>query len=128
VPATALAALLVVGGCSPQTSSGAITAAHEHDADATLDCVDAATPLGALSPAVPTWCVNLMTGVDSAVRGVNSWTDEFRSGAVNARISTSYRVFELGRSRASSVFKTQHFAHNGHWMVDVAGHGAPLGI
>jgi hypothetical protein len=59
---------------------------------------------------------------------VNSWTDEFRTGAVNARVASSYRVFELGRSRASSVFKTQHFAHNGHWMVDVAGHGAPLGI
>jgi hypothetical protein len=59
---------------------------------------------------------------------VNSWSDEFRSGAVNARIATSYRVFELGRSRTSSVFKTQHFVHNGHWMVDVAGHGSPLDV
>jgi len=128
VPATALAALLVIGGCSPQAAAGPMTAVHDHANTATLACSDTATPLGAVPPAVPAWCVSLTSGVDSAVRGVNSWADDFRSGAVNARMPTSYRVFELGRSRASSVFRTEHFAHNGHWMVDVAGHGAPLGI
>jgi hypothetical protein len=126
--ATALAAIMVIGGCSPQASSGPIGATHEHAGNATNLCPDPTPPLGALPPAVPAWCVSLTTGVDSAIRGVNSWTDEFRSGAVNARIPASYRLFELGRARTSSVFKTQHFAHNGHWMVDVAGHGAPLGI
>ena len=128
VPATALAALLVIGGCSPQAASGPMTAGHDHAGTVTLGCPDLGTPLGALPPAVPAWCVSLTSGVDSAIRGGNSWADEFRSGAVNARIPTSYRVFELGRSRASSVYRTEHFAHNGHWMVDVAGHGAPLGI
>jgi len=126
--AAALTALLVIGGCSPQTASGPVTLPHEHGVEATLSCPDATPPLGALPPAVPAWCIELTAGVDSAVRGVNNWSDEFRSGAVNARISNSYRVFELGRSRTSSVFETEHFAHNGHWMVDVAGHGAPLGI
>ena len=126
--AAALAALLALNACSPQAPSGPITATHEHATAATLDCADSAAPLGALPPAIPAWCLKLATGVDSAIRGANSWTDGFGSGAVNARISPSYRVFELGRSRASSVFKTQHFAHNGHWMVDVAGHGTPLGI
>src|SRR6266849_688761 len=121
VLSAALATLLVMVGCSPQASSGPIAAAHAHGGDATINCADPATPLGALPPAVPAWCVNLTTGVDSAIRGVNSWTDEFKSGAVNARLSTSYRVFELGRPHTSTVFRTQHFAHNGHWMVDVAG-------
>ncbi len=95
---------------------------------APVQCTDAASPVWALPPAVPAWCTSLTNGVDSAIPGESSWTDEFRSGVVNARLSTSYRVFELGRTRASSVFRTQTFAHNGHWMVDVAGHGAPLGI
>src|SRR2546428_10399920 len=128
VLSAALAALLVIGGCSPQGSSGPITASHTHGTDATLTCTDPATPLGALPPAVPAWCVTLTAGVDSAIRGVNSWTDEFGSAAVNARLSTSYRVFELGRPHTSTVFRTQHFAQNGHWMVDVAGHGAALGV
>ncbi len=128
VLSAAFAALLVMGGCSPQASSGPIIPAHQHGADTALNCADTATPLGALPPAVPAWCVALTAGVDSAVRGVNSWTDEFRSGAVNARLSTSYRVFELGRPHTSTVFRTQHFAQNGHWMVDVAGRGAPLGV
>ena len=126
-PAAVFAALLVASGCAPQTS-GSIEAAHQHAGDATVACADPSPPLGALPPAVPAWCLSLASGVDSAVRGVNSWTDEFKSGAVNARIASSYRLFELGRIRASTVFKTEHFAHNGHWMVDVAGHGAPLGI
>jgi len=128
VLSAALAELLVMGGCSPQVSPGPIIAAHQHGGDAALNCADTATPLGALPPAVPAWCVALTAGVDSAVRGVNSWTDEFRSGAVNARLATSYRIFELGRPHTSTVFRTQHFAQNGHWMVDVAGRGAPLGV
>ena len=121
------AALLAVCACSPQAAVP-IGQAHEHGRDGTVACADPSPPLGALPPAVPAWCLSLASGVDSAIRGVNSWTDEFKSGAVNARIASSYRLFELGRIRASTVFKTEHFARNGHWMVDVAGHGAPLGI
>ena len=47
-------------------------------------------------------------------------------------MSSSYLVFEDTRrvsTRAlTSVFRTQHFAHNNHWMVDIEGHGAPAGI
>jgi hypothetical protein len=126
--ATALAALLVIGACSAPGSTGPVDRAHDHGTGATLPCADPAPPLGALPPAVPAWCLTLADGVDSAIRGVNSWTDDFASGVANARIPSSYRVFELGRRRTSSVFMTQHFAHNGHWMVDVAGRGAPLGV
>lgn len=128
LPAAALAALLVIGGCSPQTRSGANNLTHEHGVDAMQPCADQETPLGALLPAVPAWCIRLTTGMDSAMRGANSWTDDFKTGAVNARIPTSYRVFELGRPHTSSIFRTLHFAHNGHWMVDVAGHGSPLDV
>ena len=128
LPACALVLLLVVVGCSAQPAPGPVAAPHDHATTATRSCPDPAPPIGALAPAVPAWCIALAAGVDSAVRRPNSWTDEFRSGAVNAHLAASYRVFELGRSRASSVFLTQHFAHNGHWMVDVAGHGAPLGL
>jgi len=124
----ALAALLVTGGCAPRAAPDPVTALHEHGPDASVRCADPTAPLGALPPAVPAWCMNLVPGVKSAIRGVNRWTDGFASGVVNGRISSDYRVFELARQRASSVFKTQHFAHNGHWMVDVAGHGAPPGV
>lgn len=102
--------------------------AHQHDAGATVSCPDTKTPLGALAPSVPAWCLSLAPAVDTAVRGSNSWVDDFASGAKNAKIASSYRVFELARASTSSVFRTQHFTHNGHWMVDVAGHGTPPGV
>jgi hypothetical protein len=121
-------ALLVTASCTPERPAGSITERHEHGADASSQCADPTPPLGALAPAAPAWCLTLAVGVDSAMRGLNSWSDDFASGAVNAQMPASYRIFELGRPRTSTVFRTQHFAHNGHWMVDVAGHGAPLGV
>ena len=126
--ATAFAAVLVIGACAPLASSSPVGGAHDHSTGARLQCADAAPPLGALGPAVPAWCVSLTDGVDSAIRGANSWTDDFATGVMNARLPSSYRIFELARRRTSSVFVTQHFAQNGHWMVDVAGRGAPLGV
>src|SRR4051794_11520789 len=102
--AGALAALLIVSGCSPQPGTGQGTTVHEHAATMARVCA-AATPLGALPPAVPAWCVALGRAVDSAAPGPNSWTDEFSTGATNARIPSAYRVFDLARSRASSVFR-----------------------
>ncbi|MDQ2911766.1 MAG: hypothetical protein M3T56_00735 [Chloroflexota bacterium] len=88
----------------------------------------ATTPLGALPPARPAWCFALGEGLDTAVKGANTWVDGFGTAQQNARLAASYRIFEAPRAEHSSVFRTQHFAHNGHWMVDVAGYGQPSGI
>lgn len=92
----------------------------------------AAPPLGALPPNVPAWCYGHATAADTAVRAGNTWTDGFQSGAVHARLPASYRVFEGARRVATTanttLYRTEHFAHNGHWMVDIAGRGAPMGI
>jgi hypothetical protein len=66
--------------------------------------------------------------MDSALRGPNSWVDEFSSGATNARLASSYRVFESPRLGRTTVARSEHFAHKGHWMADVDGRGAPPGV
>jgi len=100
---------------------------------APVECdTTAAPPLGALAPNPPAWCSLLAAGVDTAMRTANAWSDGFLSGAAHAQLSRSYVVYENARRVRSgantSLYRTQHFAHNGHWMVDIAGHGAPLGI
>ncbi len=54
------------------------------------------------------------------------------SGVSHARLPASYLTFENARRvatrAATSLYRTQHFAHNGHWMVDIEGKGAPMGI
>jgi hypothetical protein len=99
---------------------------------ASAECAAEETPLGALPPAVPGWCGVLATSVDTAIASANTWADSFASGASHAAFPRSYVVFENARKTATgaltSVNRTQHFAHNGHWMVDIAGDGAPLGI
>ena len=100
---------------------------------AAAECAaNAVPPLGALPPNPPAWCSVLAPGVDTVTRTANAWSDTFLSGAAHAQLSDSYRIFENARHIATrantSLYRTQHFAHNGHWMVDIAGHGAPLGI
>ena len=114
-------AVTVIGGTWTRASAPAARSA---------ECAD--PPLGALPPALPAWCDTLTTAIDTAVRTPNSWSDAFQSGAVHARLAKSYLVFEDPRPATShaltSIYRTQHLAHNGHWMVDIAGHGAPAGI
>lgn len=71
------------------------------------------------------WCLPLVSGRSTAVSGTNSWVDSFDSGLNHAQIPESYRLFEAARD--SRIYRTKHFAHNGHWMVDVAGSGNPAG-
>jgi len=89
-------------------------------------------PLGALAPAAPAWCDQLGNAIDTALRTPNGWSDTFLSGAVHARLAKSYLLYDNARPASSraltSVYRTEQFAHNGHWMVDIAGHGAPAGI
>lgn len=129
-----LTLLLVLTACGPQPPSGsaaeeATTATHVHPSSRTVSCpATATTPLGALPPALPVWCSDLAVGTDTAVRHSNGWVDAFGSPEQFAQLAPSYKIFEAPRADHSSVFKTQHFAHNGHWMVDVAGYGQPSGV
>ncbi|MEK6226867.1 MAG: hypothetical protein AABM40_11330 [Chloroflexota bacterium] len=128
-----LTLLVVFTACGPNAPSGSAAAkvspGHEHALLSALPCAaGATTPLGALPPELPVWCSTLSEGVDTAVKGSNTWVDQFGSPEQHARLAPSYKVFEAPRADHSSVFRTQHFAHNGHWMVDVAGYGQPNGV
>lgn len=105
---------------------------HHQNDGAAPECGSTAPPLGALPPALPAWCGALATAKDTAMRKPNSWSDGFASGASHARLPGSYLVFEDARRAiaraATSVHRTQHFGHNGHWMVDIAGQGSPAGV
>jgi hypothetical protein len=100
-------------------------------ATAATSCQLAGAPLGALPPAVAAWCDTTNAPIDTAVRLPNGWRDDFASGAVHAALPSSYVVFDSPRSaagRATTVTRSQQFLHNGHWMVDIAGTGAPAGV
>jgi hypothetical protein len=66
---------------------------------------------------VPTWCSTTTSGPTTFTQGANSWADDFNHGLTNASMGAGYRVFE----RVGNNHLTQHFRHNDHWMVDVAG-------
>ena len=128
-----LTLLIAFTACGPQPPSGPAaekpTFGHEHGLSSAVPCpTGSTTPLGALPPALPVWCSTLAEGVDTAVKGSNTWVDGFGSPEQYARLAPSYKIFEAPRADRSSVFKTQHLAHNGHWMVDVAGYGQPNGV
>jgi hypothetical protein len=76
------------------------------------------TPAGALPPALPIWCAPLATGASTVADGANSWVDDFNHNLSNAAMGDGYRVFE---NQGASVYRTEHFRHNDHWMVDVSG-------
>ena len=94
------------------------------------ECVDAAVPLGALPPAAPAWCDTMSPAIDTARRGPNTWADGF-TGAMHSSLGAGYVVFDDARRTIShaetTVYRTETFAHNDHWMVDIAGSGAPVG-
>src|SRR5581483_181436 len=92
---------------------------HSHAAPAaTGSCEPSGTPLGALPPAVPVWCAgSLAAGPGTAIRGKNSWVDDFDHGLSNAEVGPDYKVFgPLGSLNQAKVFR-----HNSHWMVDING-------
>jgi hypothetical protein len=131
--AVLLTLVLVLCACGPQPEVGSAaekpSAGHAHVPSSSIPCTaSSTTPLGALPPALPAWCSTLGQGIDTAIKGPNTWVDKFGSPEQNARLAASYKIFEAPRADHSSVFRTQHFAHNGHWMVDVAGYGQPSGV
>ena len=87
-------------------------------------CEPSLSPLGAVPAGPPAWCLPLAPGVSTAHSGPNSWVDRFDSGLDHTAFPSTYKVFDAARP-SSTVTLTKHFLHNGHWMVDVAGTGAP---
>ena len=94
------------------------------------ECIDPPVPLGALPPAEPAWCETVSPAIDTARRGTNTWADSF-TGALHSSLGAGYLVFDDARRTGShaetTVYRTETFAHNDHWMVDIAGSGAPVG-
>jgi len=126
--ALALVIGLVVGSLTYVGITQRVTTASRGGGAA---CDTSSAPLGALPPAVAAWCDGLGASADTAVRTEDGWSDAFAGGAVHGTMPSSYRVFESPRriaSRATTIFRTEHFLHNGHWMVDIAGSGAPPGV
>lgn len=80
-----------------------------------------APPVGALEPARPAWCyASLEPSRASVSSGPNSWLDGFASATEHAALPSAYRVFEAD---PSSPYRSVHFVHNGHWMVDIRSAG-----
>ena len=78
-------------------------------------------PIGALEPARATWCDPVHARAPStAVVGVNSWVDAFGSRVEHGAMPGGFLVVESG---APSFYRSVHFAHNGHWMVDIESAG-----
>lgn len=130
-PATALLALLVgLAACGPASAPVPPREPHARAAAglAPDGCRAEVTPIGALPPAAPAWCQALGPAIDTAHHTAHGWVDGFDGGAVHARLPPAYRVWGDPRSRPTTVYRTQTFAHNGHWMVDVGGRGSPPGV
>lgn len=135
--AFALTVILVAVACQTPTVSrpsasphpGHTTAAADSNGSVTLPgCHRPMIPLGALPPATVAWCGKLGEPTDTSKRGANRWVDDFDSGATHAGLAPAYRLFPSARSRPTTVFRTETFAHNGHWMVDIGGLGPPNGV
>jgi hypothetical protein len=79
-------------------------------------CTSPTTPVGALPPALPIWCVPAgATGAPTFQEGRHNWVDNFDHGLTSAPIGSGYREFQLGATE-----RFAHFRHGNHWMQDVA--------
>ena len=130
----ALLCLMLAASCAPAalppvTAAGA---AHGHATGAGAGdgsllsmgtCRPAEPPRGAVPPGPPAWCTALASAVATGEEGPDRWVDGFRSGVALGVFPPGYTVFEA--VRPSTVFRTKHFVHNEHWMVDVAGRADP---
>src|SRR5258708_7545206 len=123
VPAPAVGAPLQRHAAAPTHEMGGMTDAGSARF-AMGPCESGGPPLGAIPAGPPAWCFPLVAGVSTAHSSANSWIDDFDSGMDHAAFPKTYRVFEAAKP-ASTITLTRHFMHNAHWMVDVAGSGAP---
>jgi len=114
VGAVCLAAVVVLGCTVPPSRP------------ARSECAPQQVPIGAVAPAPPpAWCQDLARGKPTFRASENTWLDTFDNGQQHAAMAAGYRVFEA--ARPSEVWRSKHFMHSGHWMVDVAARGNPPG-
>lgn len=80
-------------------------------------CNSASTPVGALPPAVPIWCLEQGSdGPATFIATDNTWLDEFQHNLNLAPIGSGYQLFSLGNSQQQQ----QQFRHANHWMQDLS--------
>jgi hypothetical protein len=115
----AFAAVVSAGGVRMALKNSAVYHTPSTDAQVAT-CWTQGTPMGALPPAKPIWCVN-PTGSGTATfqQGANSWVDNFDHGLTNsAEMGPGYKSYQFG-----SIYQSLHWRHNNHWMVDLQGTG-----
>ena len=129
-----LVAVLVVAACAPTATAPAAPRSlppPEHQMHelgdpvrvAKLEAGCDAKPVGALEPARAAWCGPLRGKAPvTAIVGEDRWVDAFGSAVEHTGMPAGYRVFEAG---PPSIYRSAHFTHNGHWMVDVLSVGVP---
>lgn len=83
-----------------------------------LPCLSDVIPLAATAEQPRAiFCLVSGTGTDTAVRGANTWRDDFTHGQTLTNFPTSsYKVFET----LGGVAQSKHWLHANHWMVDIA--------
>jgi len=88
--------------------------------DNDTDCWPQSLPVGAIpGQPLPVFCSIDNHGPDTAQPGENSWMDDFNHGLSFADFSeTEYVIFE----KVGFIYKTIHWRHADHWMVDAAAH------
>ena len=94
-------------------------------ATALPSCWPDTVPAGALpGQPKPIWCYTDYDNAPSThIEGPNSWLDEFNHGLSLSECCEGYKVFDrddLPSRYDDNVFKTKHWRHANHWMVDVA--------
>lgn len=79
-------------------------------------CDYASTPIGALPPALPIWCLDQgESGAATFIATDNAWFDDFNHNLNVAPIGSGYRVFKFGHTQTQ-----HHFRHANHWMQDLS--------
>ncbi len=66
----------------------------------------------------PVLCMQLADGPDTSTQSANGWHDDFDHGlAFGGFQGTDYKIFD-----ALAAYKSSHWRHANHWMVDLAPH------
>lgn len=92
----------------------------DHPTDILGGCWPQSLPVGAIDgQPLPVFCSITNQGAGTSQSRVNSWIDEFNHGLSFADFeNTSYMTYE----EVGFVYKTIHWRHADHWMVDIASH------
>ena len=120
----------VGAACAPASLPAPDGSPHVHVSatSAAPGCAHPVVPIGALPPAIPVWCERLGAAVDTTERAPDRWIDDFDSHVEHAGLAPSYRVYPSARTRPTTIYRTETFAHNDHWMVDIGGSGSHPGV